>query len=81
MRSGAYFRIQRLRLEFEARCLPPTIIIPAQGGARDDASERALAAAFAKGGWQQVTKLVRDQDIHDDRCWLKTPGGWCLTYR
>jgi protein-L-isoaspartate(D-aspartate) O-methyltransferase len=81
MRSGAYFHIQRQGPEFEARCLLPTMIIPAQGGARDDASERALAAAFAKGGWQQVTKLIRNQDIQDDRCWLKTRAGWSLTYR
>jgi protein-L-isoaspartate(D-aspartate) O-methyltransferase len=46
---------------------------------RDEASERALAEAFARGGLQQVTRLYRDQDIPDERCWLRGPG-WCLAH-
>jgi protein-L-isoaspartate(D-aspartate) O-methyltransferase len=42
-------------------------------------SERALAEAFAKAGWQQVTRLYRDQEIPAERCWLSGPG-WCLAY-
>jgi len=42
-------------------------------------SERALAEAFAKGGWQQVTRLYRDQEIPEERCWLRG-SGWCLAY-
>jgi protein-L-isoaspartate(D-aspartate) O-methyltransferase len=33
--------------------------------------------AFAKGGWQQVTRLYRDQAIAEQRCWVRGPG-WCL---
>jgi protein-L-isoaspartate(D-aspartate) O-methyltransferase len=48
-------------------------------GSRDEVSERALAEAFAKGGWQQVTRLYRDQEISEERCWLRG-SGWCLAY-
>lgn len=78
MRSGAYFRIQRCGVAFAARGLLPTAIIPAQG-ARDRMAEAALAAAFRKGGWHTVTRLVRNENVPDDRCWLKGRG-WCLTY-
>jgi protein-L-isoaspartate(D-aspartate) O-methyltransferase len=61
-----------------ARWLSPVAIYPAQG-VRDPASEAALAAAFAKGGWQNVTRLHRGNAIAEDKCWLKAPG-WCLAY-
>jgi protein-L-isoaspartate(D-aspartate) O-methyltransferase len=76
MRSGAYFLIRRQGSEFEARGLLPTIIIPAEG-ARDKASEAALAAAFAKGGWNSVTRLVRDGTVSEEQCWLRG-NGWSL---
>ena len=44
------------------------------------ADERVLAEAFANGGWQQVTRLYRDQEIAEERCWLRG-SGWCLAYR
>ena len=78
MRSGAYFRIQRRDAAFEARGLFPTAIIPAQA-ARDKASEIALAAAFDRGGWNAVTRLVRDETVPEERCWLRGRG-WCLAY-
>lgn len=78
MRSGAYFHLQRRGAEFEARGLLPTAIVPAEG-ARDKAAEAALAEAFAKGRWHEVVRLVRSEDVPDDRCWLKGRG-WCLTY-
>jgi protein-L-isoaspartate(D-aspartate) O-methyltransferase len=40
-------------------------------------SERSLAEAFARGGW--VTRLYRDQEIAEERCWLRG-SGWCLAY-
>jgi protein-L-isoaspartate(D-aspartate) O-methyltransferase len=43
----------------------------------DEISERALAEAFANGGWQKVTRLYREQEIPDERCWLRGPR-WCL---
>jgi glycosyltransferase involved in cell wall biosynthesis len=38
-----------------------------------------LADAFAKGEWQQVTRLYRNEDVPDERCWLRG-SGWCLAY-
>jgi protein-L-isoaspartate(D-aspartate) O-methyltransferase len=76
MRSGVFFRIRRRGKEFEARGLLPTAIIPAVG-ARDKASEAALAAALNKGGWNTVTRLVRDEAVPEERCWLRGDG-WCL---
>ena len=43
-------------------------------------AERALADAFTNGGWQRVTRLYRDQEISEERCWLRG-SGWCLAYR
>jgi protein-L-isoaspartate(D-aspartate) O-methyltransferase len=76
MRSGAYFLIRRRGAAFEARWLLPTVIIPAKG-ARDRMSEERLTAAFAKGGWNTVTRLVRGAAVPEDRCWLRGDG-WCL---
>jgi protein-L-isoaspartate(D-aspartate) O-methyltransferase len=78
-RSGAVFRIERRRGEFSAKWISPVAIFPCEG-ARDAASEAALAAAFAKGGWQQVTRLYRHDRVSDDQAWLRAPG-WCLAYR
>jgi len=44
------------------------------------ASEAALAAAFAKGGWDKVTRLYRGDAAPEGDCWLRAPG-WCLAYR
>ena len=77
MRSGVFFRIQRRGAGFEARGLLPTGIIPAVGGARDKASEAALAAALNKGGWNTITRLVRGEAVPEERCWLRGDG-WCL---
>jgi len=74
---GAVFRIERRSSEFLARWVSPVAIFPCEG-ARDPLSEEALAEAFEKGGWQQVTRLCRGNDVPEDRCWLRAPG-WCLT--
>ena len=76
MNSGAYFLVRRRGAGFEARGLLPTVIIPAEG-ARDKASEELLSAAFAKGGWHSVTRLVRGEAAPEQRCWLRGDG-WCL---
>jgi protein-L-isoaspartate(D-aspartate) O-methyltransferase len=76
LRSGAFFRIQRSGAVFEARGLLPTAIIPAQG-TRDSAAEVALTAAFEKGGWNTVTRLVRDDIAAGQHSWLRGEG-WCL---
>ena len=35
------------------------------------AGERALAAAFDKGGAERVTRLYRRDDLPEDQCWLR----------
>ncbi|WP_338829511.1 protein-L-isoaspartate O-methyltransferase family protein [Bradyrhizobium sp. 27S5] len=77
-RSGAVFRVRREGADYQASWISPVAIIPCDGG-RDEPSEKALAEAFARGGWQKVTRLHRDADIPDERCWLRGDG-WCLAY-
>jgi protein-L-isoaspartate(D-aspartate) O-methyltransferase len=77
--SGLFFRIQRRGALFEARALLPTAIIAAEG-IREPSAEAALAAAFAKGGWGKVARLVRGDEavrVPDDQCWLRGDS-WCL---
>jgi protein-L-isoaspartate(D-aspartate) O-methyltransferase len=76
--AGAVFRIERRGRDYFATWISPVAIFPC-AGSRDEVSERALAEAFAKAGWQQVTRLYRDQEIPAERCWLSGPG-WCLAY-
>ena len=75
-RYGAVFRIERRSEEFLARWISPVAIFPCEG-ARDAPSEAALAEALEKGGWKEVTRLFRGDDMPRDRCWLRAPG-WCL---
>ena len=75
---GAMFRIERRASEFLAQAISPVAIIPCDG-ARDETSEAALAEAFKKGDCKRVTRLYRNEDIRDDRCWLRA-SGWCLAY-
>jgi len=77
-RRGAVFRITRRSDEFTAKWISPVAIFPCES-ARDSDSERALAEAFEKGGWERVTRLYRHADLPDEQCWLKAPG-WCLAY-
>jgi protein-L-isoaspartate(D-aspartate) O-methyltransferase len=76
--AGAVFRIERRGQDYFAVWISPVAIFPC-AGSRDPVSERALADAFAKGGWQQVTRLYRDQEVSEERCWLRG-SGWCLAY-
>ncbi|GIQ77523.1 protein-L-isoaspartate O-methyltransferase [Bradyrhizobium sp. RD5-C2] len=77
-RSGAVFRVRREGAQYQATWISPVAIIPCDGG-RDEASEKALAEAFARGGRQKVTRLYRDAEIPDARCWLRGDG-WSLAY-
>jgi protein-L-isoaspartate(D-aspartate) O-methyltransferase len=77
-RAGAVFRIERRGHDYFARWISSVAIFPC-AGSRDEVSERALAQAFANGNWQQVTRLYRDQEIPEERCWLRG-SGWCLAY-
>jgi protein-L-isoaspartate(D-aspartate) O-methyltransferase len=76
--AGAVFRIERRGHDYFASWISPVAIFPC-AGARDEVSERALAEAFAKGDWQKVTRLYRDQEIPEERCWLRGPR-WCLAF-
>jgi len=76
--AGAVFRIERRGPDYLAAWISPVAIFPCAGN-RDEVSERALAEAFAKGGWQQVTRLYRDQEISEERCWVRG-SRWCLAY-
>ena len=76
--SGAVFRITRRGEEYFADWISAVAIFPC-AGSRDEVSERALAEAFAKQGWQRVTRLYRHQDIPEERCWVRGPG-WSLAY-
>lgn len=75
---GAVFLIERRGGAFHARWISPVAVFPC-AGARDKTSERALAAALATGRWSEVTRLYRNDDIEDERAFLKAPG-WCLAY-
>ncbi len=76
--AGAVFRIKRRGHDYFASWISPVAIFPC-AGSRDEVSERALAEAFAKGGWQKVTRLYRDQEIPEERCRV-SGSGWCLAY-
>jgi protein-L-isoaspartate(D-aspartate) O-methyltransferase len=77
-KRGAVFRIERRGPEFLAQWVSAVAIIPCES-CRDAESEAALAAAFKKGGWEQVTHLHRHNDVPDNRVWLHAPG-WCLAH-
>jgi protein-L-isoaspartate(D-aspartate) O-methyltransferase len=77
-RRGAVFRIERRAPDYLARWVSPVAIIPCEG-ARDPVSEAALDTALQNGGWERVTRLYRNEEIPDDRCWLRVPG-WSLAY-
>jgi protein-L-isoaspartate(D-aspartate) O-methyltransferase len=83
---GAMFLIARDKnsLGYAARCILDRVYIYPCAGLRDEASEKALIAAFEKRGFKntglgKVTKLYRTDDIPEERCWLRAPG-WSLAY-
>lgn len=78
-RRGAVFLIERRGGDYLAKWLSAVAIFPCEG-MRDAASETALAAAFAKGGWRDVTRLYRGDGTADENCWVHAPG-WSLAYR
>lgn len=78
-RRGAVFRIERQGDDLLARRISAVVIFPCEG-ARDEACEQALSAAFENGGAERVTRLYRRDDVPAERCWLRAPG-WCLAYR
>jgi protein-L-isoaspartate(D-aspartate) O-methyltransferase len=77
-KRGAVFRIERQTAGYLARWISPVAIIPCEG-AREPVSEAALDTALQKGGWERVTRLYRNEEIPENRCWLRAPG-WCLAF-
>jgi protein-L-isoaspartate(D-aspartate) O-methyltransferase len=77
-RAGAMFRITRRGDDYLASWISAVAIFPCAGN-RDEVSERALAEAFQKGGWDRVTRLYRHQEIPEERCWVRGDD-WCLSY-
>jgi hypothetical protein len=69
-RRGAVFRIERCGSDFLARWVSPIAIFPCEG-ARDAASEAALAEAFKVERWREVTRLYRRDDLPAEQCWLR----------
>jgi protein-L-isoaspartate(D-aspartate) O-methyltransferase len=76
--SGAIFRIARRNENFDADFISGIAVFPCEG-ARDEVSEQALAAAFAKGRSRDVKRLLRTDNVRDEECWVRAPG-WSLTY-
>jgi protein-L-isoaspartate(D-aspartate) O-methyltransferase len=75
--TGAVFRIiRRADDHFDADFVGPIGVFPCEG-ARDQVSERALAAAFQQGGFEKVKRLRRQESVSDS--WVSAPG-WSLTY-
>ncbi|MGQ0686036.1 protein-L-isoaspartate O-methyltransferase family protein [Bradyrhizobium sp.] len=77
-RAGAVFRIERRGEDYRAWWISPVALIPCAGN-RDETSERALAEAFARGGWNKVTRLYRNREIPEELCWVRGQD-WCLAY-
>jgi protein-L-isoaspartate(D-aspartate) O-methyltransferase len=78
-RHGAVFRIERKGDDYLAKWISAVGVYPCEGG-RDEVSEAALDAALQRGGWQDVTRLYRTDEVPSDRCWLRAPG-WVLAYQ
>ena len=72
------FRIERRGEVLHVRQDVMAAFVAAEGP-EDAAAERALAAALEKGGAKNVTRLYRNEEVPEERCWLRGEG-WCLAY-
>jgi len=79
IRHGAVFRIERNGDDYPTRRISGVAIFPCEGG-RDADEETGLAAAFARGDAEKVTRLYRHDEVSEEDCWLRGKG-WCLAYR
>jgi protein-L-isoaspartate(D-aspartate) O-methyltransferase len=76
-----FFELSDVERDYYAKWISAVAIFPCAGN-RDEVSERLLADAFAKGGWQSVARLYRGQEmqtISDDRFWIRN-ANWGLAY-
>jgi protein-L-isoaspartate(D-aspartate) O-methyltransferase len=78
MTKGAIFLIERKGDDYLAQGKSDTAIYPCVG-VRDEGSEAALQNAFARGGWEKVTRLYRTGEVEEERCWVRCPD-WTLAY-
>lgn len=76
MTMGAVFLIERQGQDYLAHWKSGAAIYPCMGTG-DAVSEAALAKAFDKGGWENVTHLYRTDKTDDQQCWVRGPG-WSL---
>ncbi len=60
--------------EYAVNFLGPVQFVPCLG-AQDEHAGRALQAAYRRGNWREVRRLVRD-DTPDESCWLSGDGWW-----
>jgi len=60
--------------EYAARFLGPVQFVPLIGAQSEEAG-RALQAAYQRGRWREVRRLVRDNGPEED-CWLAGDGWW-----
>ena len=72
--AGAVFCFTRHGDDFQGRAVSPTVFIPCEG-MRDQDSADALAAAFAKGGVDEVTRLVRGSPPPEEACGFAAMAG------
>jgi protein-L-isoaspartate(D-aspartate) O-methyltransferase len=76
--TGTILLIERDGEGYSARVGGRTAIYPC-AGMRDEQAEKALAAAFERGGLDKVTRLDRTGQLPDEQCWLRGEG-WALAY-
>ena len=74
---GGVFLVTRRGADFEAKWVSPVAIFPCEGN-RDPQAEKALSAAFEKGGFLDVARLRRDAHAANSACWVHGEG-WCLS--
>ncbi len=85
VRHGRVFRIERRGTDYLVQSVVGVAIYPCEGRGRDPDAEAALAAAIEKDiesrteSWRRVTRLYRNTEIPQERCWLRAPG-WALVY-
>jgi protein-L-isoaspartate(D-aspartate) O-methyltransferase len=67
--TGQILKVTRTEQGYAARFISRTAIFPCIG-ARELDADRRLWEAFAKGGWESVRSLRRDQHEPGSTCWL-----------
>jgi protein-L-isoaspartate(D-aspartate) O-methyltransferase len=75
--TGQILNVTRTEEGYAARFISRTAIFPCIG-ARELDADRRLWEAFAKGGWESVRSLRRDQHEPDSTCWLHSED-FCLS--